>query len=165
MNNIKFYILISITIIAFIFKTASAIETTSSINPSTPSPQEKLYCPEPSTLQKDRGWWKFSDLWKSDSQSSGKKIKEFLGAQWLGVKVGKIICLYSEEEKYAFPVALITIRSVLILEPTSSSWLSTKEGHKQCISNNVLDCPFMQSQKNENVDIYEQIKFNKEIKE
>jgi hypothetical protein len=121
--------------------------------------QEKLYCPDPKALQKDNGWWKVDDIWKSDSQSAGKAIKEFIGAQWIGVKIGKIICLYSEEDKYAFPVALATVRSVLIFEPTATVWMATKKGYKNCVSHNVIDCPFVQQESTEEVDLYESIKY------
>ena len=120
---------------------------------------EALYCPEPNTLQKDSGWWKVDNIWKSDSESSGKKIKSFIGAQWIGVRIGKIICLYTEEQKYAFPVALATVKAVLVFAPTASIWIETKKGYKNCVSHNILDCPFVQQKVNEELDLYEQIKY------
>jgi hypothetical protein len=147
MSKIKISIIISILIIMIsVFGMARADNKT-------------LYCPEPNTLQKDGGWWKVDNIWKSDSQSSGKKIKSFLGAQWMGVKIGKIICLYTEEEKFAFPVALVTLQAVLVFSPTASIWMETKKGYKNCVSRNVLDCPFMQQKVTEEVDVYEQIKY------
>ena len=158
MRKIKFFITVSLLIIipsAFIVADADDTVT------DAPSGQEKLYCPEPSTLQNENGWWKVDNIWKSDSQSSGKKIKSFLGAQWIGVNIGKIICLYTEEEKHAFPVALTTVKSLLVFAPTASIWIETKKGYKNCISNNVADCSFVQKKLIEDVDVYEQIKYTK----
>jgi hypothetical protein len=120
---------------------------------------ESLHCPDPTALQKEGSWWKVDDIWKSDTQSAGKKIKEFIGAQWMGIRVGKIICLYNEEEKYAFSVAMITVQPVLIMEPMASVWVANEKGHKSCISHNVLNCSFVQQKAARDIDLYEQIKY------
>lgn len=135
---------------------AAASSTSQTAQASAP---EYLYCPEANKLQKEGGWWKIGDIWKSDSQSPGQKIKEFIGAQWIGVKFGRIICLYSEEEKYAFPVALVTVNPVLIFDPESTSWIANKKGYKDCVSHNVLDCPFLQQKPSDTTDIYKQIEY------
>lgn len=178
MRNIKISIIIILTLLTRSILAAESVPTTqtsttsqqqavaaSSSQPAKTSAPEYLYCPDPSRLKKEGSWWKIGNIWISDSQSAGKKIKEFIGAQWVGVKFGRIICLYGEDEKYAFPVALVTVNPVLILDPTASSWMSTKQGYKDCVSHSVFDCPFLQQKQSDISDIYEQIKYKDENKE
>lgn len=118
-----------------------------------------LYCPLPEELTRDGPWWRVNDIWKSYDQSLVEEIQQFSGAQWIGVKVGKIICLYKGKEKLTFPVALEPVHPILVPDPAGPNWITTEEGYKKCISDDVKDCPFTQ-QKPANVsNVYEQIKY------
>jgi len=124
-------------------------------------PPELLYCPKPDELAKIGLWWKVGDIWKSYSESFVNHIQSFTGAQWIGVKVGKIICFYRGREKLTFPIALETAHPVLVPEPIGENWVSTKEGYKKCFSDNVTDCPFTQQKRTDTTNIYEQIKYQR----
>jgi len=121
--------------------------------------KQMLYCPQPQELTSDGPWWYVGTIWKSYSRSFVEHIQSFSGAQWLGVKVGKIICLYKGKEKFTFPVALETVHPVLVPMPTGENWITTKEGYKTCLSDNVKDCPFTQQKRTDVSNIYEQIKY------
>jgi hypothetical protein len=120
---------------------------------------EFLYCPEPKELSRINLWWKVGDIWKSYSESFAEHIQTFTSAQWIGVKVGKIICIYKGREALTFPVALETAHPVLVPEPTGENWTTIKEGYKQCFSNDVKDCPFTQQKRTDTSNIYEEIKY------
>lgn len=122
-------------------------------------PQVELFCPEPQMLVNKNSYWEVNDAWRSDTQSLGTKITSFIGTQWFGVNVGKIVCLYKEDVKLGFPVALITIHPVIILDPEGAHWTVAKEGYKQCASGDVKDCPFYQKKQEDMSNIYEQIKY------
>jgi hypothetical protein len=122
---------------------------------------ELLYCPEVKELSKIGLWWQVGDVWKSYSQSFVEHIQSFSGVQWIGVKVGKIICLYEGKEKLTFPVVLETAHPVLVPAPTGENWITTKEGYKKCFSDDVKDCPFTQQERTDTSNIYEQIKYKR----
>lgn len=130
-------------------------------NAQTKAQQEFLYCPAPKELSKIGLWWKVGDIWKSYSESFAEHIQTFSGAQWIGVKVGKIVCIYKGQEAFTFPVALETAHPVLVPAPTGQNWITTKEGYKQCFSNDVKDCPFTQKKAADITNIYEQIKYQR----
>jgi hypothetical protein len=147
----KIYSLVGVLSIILLINTGFAQDSTST---------SVLYCPESQYLVKDGLWWTVPDMWKSDSQSFAETIKEFVGVQWVGVKLGRVICLYREEAKVAFPVALVTIHPILIDEPTGTNWVTKKNQYKQCTSTNVMDCPFVQQATPDLNNIYQEIEYN-----
>lgn len=132
--------------------TADAIDSTQ----STPL----LNCPSVDELVKDDLWWSARNgAWKCYTQSFTTRIKSFIGAQWTGIKVGKVICLYIGDEAVAFPVALEQVHSQPILEPLSSSWSAPISNYKLCKSSNVADCGFQTQPAPDSSNIYDQIKY------
>jgi len=154
----KILILFS-SIIFAVFSIASYAQATTTDKQNAQPKQELLYCPAPEELTRSGLWWRAGKVWKSYNESFVQHIQEFSGAQWIGVKVGKIICLYKGEEKLTFPVALETIHPILVPMPTGDNWTTTKQGYKQCISDDVKDCPFTQQKAEEVSDIYKQIQY------
>ena len=65
-------------------------------------------CPQPSELKKDpkTNTWTTDSGWLSDSSSFSSSIVKFLGAQWKGVQLGQILCLYLGPNPNDFPVGL-----------------------------------------------------------
>ncbi len=87
------------------------LATESITDPATlvsPVPKGYLTCPEINKLQKDpnKMIWSAKHGWKSYLPSFASYLNKFLGAQWQGVNVGNITCLYQSDEKMTFPVSL-----------------------------------------------------------
>lgn len=117
----------------------------------------KQYCPaaEALTLSQDL-WWTAPGDWKSDSQSFVAEIDRFIGAQWSGINIGKVICLYTGKGKANFPVALI--RESLVPEPTGNLWSPNIQGQRNCQTNDVTDCPFLtETAKKTGQDVYKEL--------
>lgn len=124
--------------------------------------QEKpMFCPSIKDLRKNGVYWIAGNNWRSYSESFSNKISSFLGAQWIGVQVGKIICLYTSDDKnFDFPISLEQIRSSIILEPEGGYWSTLIDDHKICHSANVFDCPFYVKKEEKIEDIYKAIEYN-----
>jgi len=122
---------------------------------------ELFHCPNVKELSRIGLWWQVGDVWKSYSESFVEHIRTFTGAQWIGVEVGKIICLYKGRETLTFPVALETAHPILVPAPTGKNWITTDEGYKKCFSDDVKDCPFTQQKRTDTSDIYEHIKYQR----
>jgi hypothetical protein len=100
-----------------------------------------IYCPEPSQLiKKGLNWESTTNIvWKSSQSSFGEAISHFLGAQWQGVKVGPMTCIYESQTKGVFP---ITIQNNHLFEqPTQKNWHLGEDNYINCASNNIKDCP------------------------
>lgn len=124
------------------------------------SQQPVYYCPKPEDLVKDNTRWTTPDRkWQTYTPSSATKILSFLGAQWVGIKVGKIICLYKSNEAVSFPVALEQTRSQLILEPKGVGWSALVKNRKFCKSANIADCAYYIKPPKDISNIYEEIKY------
>jgi hypothetical protein len=120
----------------------------------------QYFCPQDKNLVKDGLWWSSHDgAWKCYTQSFAKSIDAFIGAQWVGVKVGKIICLYRGKEGTDFPIALERVHVKEVLEPSGVGWSALVRGYKFCRSSNVADCPFYIKPTETVGEIYEQIKY------
>jgi hypothetical protein len=123
---------------------------------------QQVFCPQPSELVKNGLYWgtRFGD-WKSYSESFHSDITGFIGAQWVGINVGKMICIYKGNEKIAFPVTLQS--DTLAQTPMGGHWgRSDLGGYRNCESNNVYDCPFIVKKQVTNMEqIYESIHFFK----
>lgn len=130
------------------------------------SPQNKprtYYCPAVSELTQNGLNWSARDgKWRSYSPSFAKEINTFLEAQWIGVNVGKIICLYQGKENFDFPIAIEPTKSILVLEPSGQAWVEKHPGYKTCKSTNISDCPFVTQQEESLKNPYEQIKYHSE---
>lgn len=120
-----------------------------------------LYCPQAKDLSKAGTKWTTPDgKWTNYTASSATKVNKFTGAQWVGIKVGKIICLYETNEAVAFPLALEKKISSLILEPKGVAGWSALVGNRRfCKSTSVADCPYYKKQSTDVKDVYEQIKY------
>ncbi|MCK4870361.1 MAG: T4SS-associated protein EirA [Gammaproteobacteria bacterium] len=137
--------------------TSVAQAAVAGIQPASP----QLYCPEVKDLKNHAMIWHAGTKWRSYSPSFVKKIKAFVGAQWIGINVGKIICLYRGAEKITFPVALEPVHPVLVPTPNGAHWapIPHRSGYRQCFSNNVMDCSFTQQQSRDTGNVFQQIKY------
>ena len=120
-----------------------------------------MFCPKPSQLVKEGLWWKADNTWKSYSESFVEEIARFTGAQWIGVEVGTVICLYKGKNDLAFPVALEPIYTLTALAPKGGKWQASERGYKKCLSNDVELCPFYKQKTDQPDDLYAGIKYKK----
>ena len=98
-----------------------------------------FFCPKVNTLILKNELWYGGDAWKSYSKSFAKSLGRFSVAQWQGVNIGPVICIYESTEKYVFPVQVSSL--VLVKLPTGGRWADMPGGRKVCVSNDVNDCP------------------------
>ena len=117
-----------------------------------------FYCPLPTELYQENLFWKAPYGWRDYSTSFAKAIKGFIGAQWIGVNLGKIICLYNglEDnglEENDFPIALE--RDVLIQKPQGQHWKLKPNGYEVCDSDNTMDCLFLPQEVSAQEDAYD----------
>jgi hypothetical protein len=124
-------------------------------------PQKPDFCPTPDTLVKKDLFWGTSGGWVSYGESFDTRITSFVGAEWVGINVGKIICIYRGDKRIAFPIALEQKRNKLAPSPTGPHWSAEQNGRKECLSNDVKDCPFMFEKPPVQKDIYEELNFFK----
>ncbi len=121
--------------------------TTPAAIKSTFAPEENVdYCPKVETLVKTNLKWSGPGGWNSDSPSFSEKIIRFEGAQWKGIKNGKVLCIYKGDGD-DFPIILQTNR--FDVQPTGPTWAQGKTQNRveiyNCVSTNPGHCPFPKS--------------------
>jgi hypothetical protein len=123
----------------------------------------KQFCPQTEDLIKQETFWITKDQrnrWKSYTPSTASKVQGFLGAQWAGIKIGKIICLYQTNEAVTFPLAVEQVSSQSMLEPSGGGWSALTKNHRFCKSTSVVDCSFSPEPQRDNSNIYKDIGYN-----
>lgn len=124
-------------------------------------PLIKQFCPQTEDLIKQETFCTTKDnRWKSYTPSTASKVQSFLGAQWAGIKIGKIICLYQTNEAVTFPLAVEQVSSQSILEPSGGGWSALTKNHRFCKSTSVADCSFSPEPPRDNSNIYKDIEYN-----
>ena len=125
--------------------------------------QEKLrmHCPamDQLKLNTQSKIWTSPGGWKAYEKSFGTKIKRFVGAQWIGVKLGQIICIYQPVGSFTFPVFVYYNKQVI--QPSTNAWVKVEKNRFNCALNDLKMCIFspLQSQKQiDPDDIASQIK-------
>lgn len=102
---------------------------------------QQVLCPKPQELVKSGLYWGTpTGGWRSYAESFDTSIVSFLGAQWVGINVGKMICIYKGNISISFP---ITVQNdTLTQAPSGGIWGNDLGGYRNCHSNNIADCPF-----------------------
>ncbi len=131
-------------------------------NPNADAPCDKPVmdqCPQPSELVKDSKTMQWSakghldgTKYQSFDKSFTNTVDHFIGAQWVGVKVGQIICLYQPSNSNEFPVQLVF--NTLTYAPTDKHWSKDLGGHQNCVSVNPEDCAFQLKPAEKKTDPY-----------
>jgi hypothetical protein len=137
-KHITFGLLIGLTCLHAFAQSASGASTSEFAATSQPH-----YCPALNELTFDSTTriWSAAGGWKSYDQSFAKEINQFLGAQWIGIQVGQIACIYAGKDQYTFPIVLV--HNTLIQTPTGGAWeKNTNDGHYHCIAHQISQCPF-----------------------
>ncbi len=164
------------TIFLFIAASISLLaiaDTAVTANPAAPAPAQvqpttttttvptQNYCPEPNQLVKKDLYWSAEGGWISYGESFDKEITGFVKAEWVGLNVGRIICIYQGDRKYSFQIVLEQKHHKSIPVPSGHNWRVEKAGRKDCIANNVKDCPFIIEGSKKSEDIYQGLDFFK----
>jgi len=124
------------------------------------------YCPKSEDLFKQKEYWVTKDgKWRNYTPSSASNIVNFTGAQWAGIRVGKIICFYQTNEAVAFPLAVEQITSQDASEPSGLGWSSLSGRRRFCKSASVADCRFYYEAPRDTGDLYGEIKYNPRSRE
>jgi len=127
--------------------------------PKNTSPPQ--FCPQAEELVLNGDMWQTENgNWKSFTQSSATKVQGFIGAQWMGIKVGKIICLYHTNEAVAFPLAVEHAINKPILEPSGYGWSALTGNRKFCESASVADCAYFTEAPKDITNIYKEIEYD-----
>lgn len=129
-----------------------------SANVATPT---QFYCPEPDQLVKKDLYWNAEGGWISFGESFDKQITGFVKAEWVGVNVGRVICIYQGDRKYSFHIVLEQKHHKSIPIPNGQNWRAEKSGRKECLASNVKDCPFTIEETKPTEDIYKELDFYK----
>ncbi len=122
---------------------------------------QTVYCPMPNQLIKTGLYWGTrTGGWKSYSESFDQNIVGFVGAQWVGINVGRMICIYKGNQSLSFTIPVQN--DTLSQAPQGGSWGKDLGGYRNCHSTNVLNCPFIVKTKQVNMQqIYKSLDFFK----
>lgn len=120
-------------------------------------PKGYMLCPSVEKLVKDpkHKTWQTKD-WRSYSESFSIHLDSFLGAQWEGVNVGSINCIYGSNEKMSLPV-ILTYKN-LAYSPHGGKWTQNGKGRIICKSPNQTDCAFLPKIPKKTSNIYDEIR-------
>lgn len=111
-------------------------------------------CPEPHMLSRQNLTWGAPGGWVSQDRSLTQEIKHFLGAQWQGIRLGKVLCIYSGAGSQDFNVTLYQTTNMIIPTPYGKSWQAPQKGIVNCTPKSQptfqpSDCAFISKQKTE----------------
>lgn len=122
---------------------------------------QTILCPPPSALVKNGLFWGTpTGGWRSYSEAFDTSIVSFMGAQWVGINVGKMICIYKGNLAMSFPITLQN--DTLAQTPTGNNWGTDQGGYRNCHSANMQDCPFVVKSQSVNMQqIYQSLDFFK----
>lgn len=97
-------------------------------------------CPKKEELYKnENSIWVTKSNWRSFNTSFITNITKFSGAEWQGEKIGKLLCTYTDESPYTFPVTLQS--PFLSIEPTGEFWkISKNKKYYTCTNTNIENC-------------------------
>lgn len=104
--------------------------------------QQLSYCPDVSSLVLQGTTWSAPGHWRSYQVSFMTQVTRFLGAQWTGTNVGRVVCLYAGDNPNDFPVQLVF--PSLARVPGRPVWQLSDDGASaNCLSHQsqVCDCP------------------------
>lgn len=116
--------------------------------------QNRYTCPKPTELKKVGLRWESGKTWKSFQNSFTDTISRFLGAQWKGVGVGNVICVYESDNPSDFPIELVGQK--LVQRPDYPKWENNPRSSLiNCLTstNNTCDCQFSYYEEEEPEDI------------
>lgn len=119
------------------------------------------FCPQPKDLHKNGLFWGTTKgNWRGYTESFDTGVTAFLGGQWAGISVGKMICIYRGNLSFSFPI--IIQNDTLAQAPAGGLWGKDLGGYRNCHSGNIYDCPFIVKKQAVNMQqIYKSLDFFK----
>lgn len=134
-----------------------AVATTS----AAPQQPGYYYCPPPADLLQKPGQrtWYAKGGWKSYDPSFLQHVTKFLGAQWSGVNLGQLACIYTGTPGTTFPVKLIS--SHYFHFPgglPNTKWGQPQPGLINCKTHSRFDCPLVPVVKQQQGTMMEQLR-------
>lgn len=102
----------------------------------------QTHCPYISELAKNSNHiWITRSKWQSFDPSFSEKLTHFRGAQWQGQHIGKLICIYTDDTSYTFPVAVEA--PFLSYKPTDPKWKQNSKNTNtySCVASQIEECP------------------------
>ncbi|EKD77566.1 MAG: hypothetical protein ACD_42C00290G0004 [uncultured bacterium] len=154
MKKIIIVIIIVIAIIAIVLHRSADAQTTITTSTTTTA-EPDAFCPNINDLKKDpvKGNWTANNnvgAWKSYDLSFATNPIQFVGAQWIGERIGQLTCVYTSEQRFTMqgkPVVQPTLPILLIyhaltFQPNEGLWKLAKKGLYNCHSQKRDDCPF-----------------------
>ena len=119
-----------------------------------------IYCPKAYNLTKTDLIWSGNAeaiQWKATEASLSEDAVSFIGAQWDGIQVGSISCVYQGSEDLSFPIVLKNEH--IFRMPKHTNWQAETDGMYTCHSDDTQDCPLYPNiEKQAKVDIHELMK-------
>ena len=113
------------------------------------------FCPDISDIKSNpaKGNWVAktkAGFWKSYHQSFATDLTQFVGAQWVGEKVGQVTCIYNSEQRFTMQgqqqiqqtLPVLLVFNTLSIHPSGGKWTHPKKGLHNCNSTQQSDCPF-----------------------
>jgi hypothetical protein len=108
-------------------------------------------CPEVHMLSHQNLIWGAPGGWVSQDRSLTQEIKYFLGAQWQGIRLGKVLCIYGGAGTQDFNVTLYQTTNMIVPTPYGKSWQAPKKNIVNCTPKDQTtfqpsDCAFISKQ-------------------
>src|SRR3990167_5236286 len=134
------------------------------------------FCPDISQVKKNQitQKWKAQTkdgAWKSYQTSFATKLTQFIGAQWRGVCVGQVTCVYKAEQRFtiegnltiqpALPVLLVF--HALTFQPTKGKWKRNAQGLYNCYAYHKKNSPFKIRMQKPNKNVYQEAESLKSV--
>ncbi len=138
--------------------------------------QPNSFCPHISQAKKNSitQKWKAQTkdgTWKSYQTSFATNLTQFIGAQWNGVGVGQVTCVYKAEQRFkmegnltiqpALPVLLVF--HTLTFQPTKGKWKLSPQGVYNCYSYHKHNCPFKIHMQQQKQNVYQEAESLKSV--
>ena len=100
----------------------------------------ELYCPKISELKQTNMKWHAETQvnWKEAEESFVTEIASFEGAQWQGIRVGEVSCIYKGSDSNTFPIVLQN--NHMFEQPTHANWIRSGSTYN-CLNSEVENCP------------------------
>jgi hypothetical protein len=101
---------------------------------------KELYCPKITDLKQTNMKWHAETIvkWNEAEESFVTQITSFKGAQWQGIKVGQISCIYKGADSNTFPVVLQN--NHMFKQPQHQNWIKSDNTYN-CLDGQVENCP------------------------
>ncbi|MDF3055007.1 MAG: putative exported protein [Gammaproteobacteria bacterium] len=140
-KSLKSSIQITLTLLALLFVSAEILAQAYTADSDEITLVEQV-CPPVTSLTQDpvKKIWTGPGNWHSLNPSFSRTLDRFVGAQWVGVGVGHIVCSYTNHTQVSFVVHLQ--RNNLVSSPVGGLWSKDKGGHKDCFSSDTQQCSY-----------------------